>query len=65
MLFLVWLLAVSAPDMTVADVAEYLGVNTKTGRNMIADGRLRAYTLGPRILRLRRSDVDAALEPTA
>ena len=52
-----------APALSVADVAKYLGVSSRTVRNMIADGRLRAYTLGPRILRLRRSEVDAALEP--
>jgi excisionase family DNA binding protein len=51
-----------APDMTVQDVAEYLGVSSHTVRNMISDGRLRAYTLGPRILRLRCSEVDAALK---
>jgi excisionase family DNA binding protein len=49
--------------MTIADVAEYLGLNLRTVRNMIADGWLRAYTLGPRVIRLRRSEIDAALEP--
>jgi hypothetical protein len=31
---------------------------------MIADGRLKAYHLGPRIVRLRLSEVEAALTPT-
>jgi hypothetical protein len=38
-LMLVWLLAASAPDMTMKDVAEYLGVTTRTVRTMIVDGR--------------------------
>jgi excisionase family DNA binding protein len=55
--------AVSPPNMSVADVAEYLGVTTRTVQMMLADGRLRAYRLGPRIVRLRRDEVDAALQP--
>lgn len=53
------------PNMTVQNVADYLGVTPKTVFTMIADGRLRAYKLGPRVLRLRRSEVDAALTPSA
>jgi excisionase family DNA binding protein len=52
----------SAPDMTIQDVADYLNTTNKTVYNMVADGRLRAYRLGPRIVRFRRSDIDAALE---
>jgi excisionase family DNA binding protein len=62
-LVLVWLLAASAPDMTMKDVAEYLGVTTRTVRQMVLDGRLKAYRLGARVIRFRRSEVDAALEP--
>ena len=58
------LAASSPPDMTVQDVAAYLGVTTKTVRTMIADKRIRAYRLGDRIIRFRRSEIDAALEPT-
>jgi excisionase family DNA binding protein len=43
--------------------AEYLGVTTKTVRNMILDGRLPARTLGVRVVRIRLSDIDAALSP--
>ena len=53
----------SPPNMSVAQTAEYLGVTTRTVQQMIADGRLRAYRLGPRIVRLRRNDIDAALQP--
>lgn len=51
-----------APNMSVNDVAKYLGVTTKTVYSMIYDGRLPAYKLGARVLRLRRSDIDAALQ---
>ena len=49
--------------MTIQDVAAHLGVTTKTVRQMIADKRIRAYQLGDRIIRLRRSEIDAALQP--
>jgi len=38
-------------------------VTTKTVRNMILDGRLPARTLGVRVVRIRLSDIDAALSP--
>lgn len=53
----------SPPNLSIADVAEYLGVTTRTVQSMIADGRLPAFRLGPRIVRLRQDDVDAALQP--
>ena len=62
MLWALLLLAVSAPDMSVKDVATYLGVTTRTVYKMVADRRLRAYKLG-RIIRFRRSEIDAALQP--
>jgi excisionase family DNA binding protein len=54
---------VSPPNLSIADVAAYLGVTTRTVQQMIADGRLPASRLGPRIVRLRRDDIDAALQP--
>ena len=65
LLLLAWMLAASAPDMSVSDVARYLGVTTRTVYTMVADGRLRAYKLGDRIIRFRRDEVDAALTPIA
>jgi excisionase family DNA binding protein len=53
----------SPPDMTLKNVADYLGLSTRTIRQMVTDGRLRAYRLGPRVIRFRRSEIDAALEP--
>jgi excisionase family DNA binding protein len=49
--------------VSIAEAAEYLGVNVRSIRNMLTDGRLKAYKLGPRIVRIRLSDIDAALEP--
>jgi excisionase family DNA binding protein len=52
----------SPPDMSIAVTARYLGINTTTVRVMISDGRLKAYRLGGRIIRLRRSEIDSAME---
>jgi excisionase family DNA binding protein len=52
----------SAPNMTIPEAATYLGVRVNTVRVMIADGRLKAYRLGDRIIRLRKSEIDAALQ---
>ena len=49
--------------VTIQQTAEYLGVTTRTVRLMIADGRLRAYRSGNRLVRLRISDIDAAMQP--
>ena len=47
--------------LSVAAAAQYMDVNPMTIRNMLKDGRLQAYTLGPRVLRIRLSDINAAL----
>jgi excisionase family DNA binding protein len=50
--------------VSIADTAEFIGVDTRTVRNMISDGRLRAYRLaGGRTFRIRRSDLEALLVP--
>jgi len=51
----------SPPNMSIYEAAAYLGVNERTVRVMIADGRLHAYKLGDRIIRLRRSEIDDAM----
>jgi excisionase family DNA binding protein len=63
LILLLALLAATAPDMTINDVANYLGVTPRTVRHMVADGRLIAYKLGARVVRFRRSDIDKALVP--
>ena len=51
--------------MTRAEVAALFRVTTRTVDAMVADGRLKAHTLGPRLVRFRRSDVEAALTPSS
>jgi excisionase family DNA binding protein len=46
----------------VEAAAAYIGVNPGTIRHMLADGRLRAYKLGDRVLRVDLSELDAAME---
>ncbi|MBV5243900.1 excisionase family DNA-binding protein [Mycolicibacterium sp. PAM1] len=48
---------------TQAEAAEYLGVTTRTIRQMIADGRLTGYRLNPRFIRIDLNEVDAAMTP--
>lgn len=45
----------------INDAAEYIDVNPITIRNMIADGRLRAYRSGQRLLRVDLNELDALL----
>lgn len=49
--------------VSIGEAAVYLGVDPMTVRNMLKDGRLKAWTLGPRVLRIRLSDIDSALQP--
>lgn len=46
-----------------SEAAEYLGVTNRTIRQMIADGRLRAYRSGTRLIRLDLNEIDAAMRP--
>ena len=60
----------SAPDnrhMTLKQAAEWYGVSERTLRRRIAEGRLPAYRIGPRSIRVQAKDVDAlaARIPTA
>lgn len=48
---------------TIAQTAEHIGVTPHAVRKMVHDNRLRAYTCGPRIVRLRLSEIDAAFAP--
>lgn len=42
--------------------ADRIGVSEKTLRRWIAEGRLRGYRLGPRMLRVDADEVDALFE---
>ena len=49
--------------MTQKDVARTCHATVITVRTWIADGRLPAYRVGPKMIRIKRSDVDALLSP--
>jgi len=44
--------------LTYADVAEMLAVDVRTVYRLRSAGKLRPVTLGPRIVRFRREDID-------
>ena len=43
----------------ILEAADYLGLSEKTIRRLIDSGRLPAYKYGPKVLRLKISDLDA------
>jgi len=47
--------------LTIAEAAEWVGVSTKTIRRRIADGTIKAHTLGRRIKRIRTSELEDAM----
>jgi excisionase family DNA binding protein len=53
--------ASSDPWMTLAEAAQHLHVTDRFLELRIADGSLRAYRLGARMLRVRRSDLEGLL----
>jgi excisionase family DNA binding protein len=48
---------------SIQDTADYLGTSTKTVRRYIAAGRLKAYRMGDRALRVDLDQLDALLQP--
>lgn len=48
---------------SIQTCAEHLGVTDRTIRQMVADGRLRGYRSGDRLIRLDLNEVDAAMQP--
>jgi excisionase family DNA binding protein len=49
--------------VSLNEAASYLGVSIRTVRGMLYDGRLTGHRLGERIVRIRLSDIDAAMTP--
>lgn len=49
--------------ITQAEAADRLGVTDRTIRRWVAEGRIRAYRVGPRLVRVDSGDVDAMLAP--
>lgn len=54
---------VPADLISLAEAAKYLGVGSATLRLWIARGELVGYRVGERLIRVRRSDIDAKLRP--
>lgn len=52
----------SASYLSLADAADRLGVSTVTVRRRITDGRLRAFRLGKRLIRIRVEDLESMLD---
>lgn len=48
---------------TLQEAADYLGVTSRTIRQMIADGRLIGYRNGSRLIRLDLNELDASMRP--
>jgi excisionase family DNA binding protein len=49
---------------SLADAAARTHVSTRTLRRWIAEGRLQAYRVGPRLVRLDPASVDQLMKPT-
>lgn len=47
----------------ISEGADYLGVTTRTIRQMIADGRLTGYRSGTRLVRVDLDEIDNAMQP--
>jgi len=48
---------------TIMDAARRLGVNPRTIRRRISEGKLTAFRLGPTLIRLDPAEVDNLLRP--
>jgi excisionase family DNA binding protein len=51
--------------ITIEAAAGYLDVSTRSVRRYIAQGKLRAYRVGPRLIKVDEADVDALARPIA
>lgn len=49
--------------LTIRQAAEYLGCSETTVRNRTRDKSLTAVRMGPRLVRIRRDDLDMILQP--
>ncbi|MGV9796062.1 excisionase family DNA-binding protein [Gordonia sp. NPDC003422] len=48
---------------TIQETAAYIGVTPRTIRQMIADGRMRGYRNGHKVIRVDLNEVDASMTP--
>jgi len=51
------------PRATIKKTAEHLGVSEKTVRRYIAQGRLKAHRVGPRLIRIDRESLLKLAQP--
>jgi excisionase family DNA binding protein len=51
--------AVERKNITLKQAAQWYGVSERTLRRRIAEGRLRAYRVGPRSIRVSVEDLEA------
>lgn len=51
------------PNPTISQTAEFFGVDEKTIRRWIAQGRLTAYRVGPRLIRIDRESIAKLCKP--
>lgn len=51
--------------LTVKEAANLLRVSPMTIKRYLKQGRLQAYQVGPRAIRIRKDDLQAVMQPTA
>ncbi|WP_254622822.1 helix-turn-helix domain-containing protein [Rhodococcus sp. W8901] len=51
--------------VTIGDAAAYLGCSTRTVRRYISAGRIEAYRVGNRMIRVDSAELDRLLRPLA
>lgn len=49
--------------ITVEAAADYLGIGVRSVRRYIAEGKLPAYRVGDKLIRVDQADVDAQIRP--
>ncbi len=50
-----------SPLLSLGEIADHLGLGISTVHRLVATGQLPAYRVGPRLVRVRKSDVEALL----
>jgi excisionase family DNA binding protein len=60
-------MAATRTFVNLTEAADYLGVHTRTIRRYIAEGRLTGYRVGPRLVKVKRVDLEKIMRviPTA
>lgn len=49
--------------LTLADASAYVGLDEKTLRRYVSQGRLRAFRVGPRAIRIDAAELEALIRP--